>query len=254
MRDCSGLWIVAPITRAVDDKTAKTLLGDSFKRQLKCDGTYSAVTFICSKTDDLVVKEAARNLGMDEVISRFCSRAEFLTKNEENLYMQLADMEKVKGSYAAALDECEIDIDAWEDMENRLGNSGIVYAPFDPRKRKRMDEAAGVNGSSGPYDPSAAFESQVPQTRNTISNNLMCLRQRRKELRGYQRWLEQEMVRIRHLAREIQLEREGLLAEAKATCIKGRNDYSREAIKQDFAMGIRESVGYIMTVCLGTCG
>lgn len=50
MQSCTGLWIVADITRAVDDKTAKSLLGDSFKRQLKYDGTYSAVTFICSKT------------------------------------------------------------------------------------------------------------------------------------------------------------------------------------------------------------
>jgi hypothetical protein len=50
-----GLWIVAPITRAVDDKAAKSLLGESFKRQLKYDGTYSRVTFICSKTDDISV-------------------------------------------------------------------------------------------------------------------------------------------------------------------------------------------------------
>jgi hypothetical protein len=46
---------VAPITRAVDDKAAKSLLGESFKRQLKYDGTYSRVTFICSKTDDISV-------------------------------------------------------------------------------------------------------------------------------------------------------------------------------------------------------
>lgn len=52
MQSCTGLWIVADITRAVDDKTAKSLLGDSFKRQLKYDGTYSAVTFICSKTGE----------------------------------------------------------------------------------------------------------------------------------------------------------------------------------------------------------
>jgi hypothetical protein len=31
MKACTGLWIVAPINRAVDDKTAKSLLGDSFR-------------------------------------------------------------------------------------------------------------------------------------------------------------------------------------------------------------------------------
>jgi len=42
MKQCTGLWIVAPITRAVDDKAAKDLLGESFKRQLKMDGGYSS--------------------------------------------------------------------------------------------------------------------------------------------------------------------------------------------------------------------
>lgn len=31
MKACTALWIVAPITRAVDDKTAKSLLGDTFR-------------------------------------------------------------------------------------------------------------------------------------------------------------------------------------------------------------------------------
>jgi hypothetical protein len=50
MKQCTDLWIVSPIHRAVDDKAAKHLLGSTFRRQLKYDGTYSAVTFICSKT------------------------------------------------------------------------------------------------------------------------------------------------------------------------------------------------------------
>lgn len=40
MKQCTGLWIVAPINRAVDDKAAKSLLGESFKRQLKMDGGF----------------------------------------------------------------------------------------------------------------------------------------------------------------------------------------------------------------------
>lgn len=37
MKQCTGFWIVVPINRAVDDKAAKSLLGESFKRQLKYD-------------------------------------------------------------------------------------------------------------------------------------------------------------------------------------------------------------------------
>lgn len=39
MKTCTAIWVVAPINRAVDDKTAKNLLGESFRRQLKYDGT-----------------------------------------------------------------------------------------------------------------------------------------------------------------------------------------------------------------------
>lgn len=44
IKNCTGFWIVAPITRAVDDKAAKSLLGEGFKRQLKYDATYSRIT------------------------------------------------------------------------------------------------------------------------------------------------------------------------------------------------------------------
>lgn len=50
----------------MDDKAAKSLLGESFKRQLKMDGRFSAVTFICSKTDDISISEAQDSLGLDE--------------------------------------------------------------------------------------------------------------------------------------------------------------------------------------------
>ncbi|GIL47172.1 hypothetical protein Vafri_4060, partial [Volvox africanus] len=44
-----NLRAVADITRAVDDKTAKDLLGTTFKRQLVLDGQLNALTFVCTK-------------------------------------------------------------------------------------------------------------------------------------------------------------------------------------------------------------
>ncbi|GKT47805.1 nuclear GTPase SLIP-GC [Colletotrichum spaethianum] len=62
MKACSGIWIVAPINRAVDNKTAKDLMSNSIKRQLKLDGSYSALTIICSKTDDMTINSAMESL------------------------------------------------------------------------------------------------------------------------------------------------------------------------------------------------
>ncbi|QRV77492.1 GTPase SLIP-GC protein [Ceratobasidium sp. AG-Ba] len=67
MKKCDCIWIAAPITRAVDDKTAKDLLGEAFRTQLM-NGNYddSTVTFIATKTDDLSCHEVIGALGLSD--------------------------------------------------------------------------------------------------------------------------------------------------------------------------------------------
>ncbi|KAI0721894.1 Dynamin family-domain-containing protein [Cerioporus squamosus] len=68
MKKCDCVWILAPITRAVDDKTARDLMGDAFKMQLMMDGNYdaNAITFIASKCDDISCSEVIRALNLDD--------------------------------------------------------------------------------------------------------------------------------------------------------------------------------------------
>ncbi|KAG7097036.1 hypothetical protein E1B28_004429 [Marasmius oreades] len=84
MKKCQCLWILAPITRAVDDKTARDLLGDAFKMQLMStslphstlkqfadlafNGNYDdhAITFIASKTDDISCSEVINALNLED--------------------------------------------------------------------------------------------------------------------------------------------------------------------------------------------
>ncbi|KAG8698906.1 hypothetical protein FRC08_005636 [Ceratobasidium sp. 394] len=67
MKKCDCIWIAAPITRAVDDKTAKDLLGEAFRTQLM-NGNYddSTITFIATKTDDLSCTEVIGALGLED--------------------------------------------------------------------------------------------------------------------------------------------------------------------------------------------
>lgn len=60
MKECTGLWIVAPINRAVDDKAAKNLLGESFKRQLKMDGGFSTYVFLFRLSIGNLANEASQ--------------------------------------------------------------------------------------------------------------------------------------------------------------------------------------------------
>ncbi|KAJ3773109.1 hypothetical protein FB446DRAFT_18931 [Lentinula raphanica] len=68
MKRAQCIWILAPITRAVDDKTARDLLGDAFKMQLKMDGNYHdhTITFIASKTDDISCSEVISALHLED--------------------------------------------------------------------------------------------------------------------------------------------------------------------------------------------
>jgi len=62
LKSCNAVWVVSSIHRAVNDKTARDLLGEHFRRQLLMDGQYGSVSFICSKTDILNPSEIIRYL------------------------------------------------------------------------------------------------------------------------------------------------------------------------------------------------
>ncbi|KDR83818.1 hypothetical protein GALMADRAFT_236220 [Galerina marginata CBS 339.88] len=66
MKKCNCIWILAPITRAVDDKTARDLLGDAFKIQLMSNYDDHTITFIASKCDDISCSEVIRALRLED--------------------------------------------------------------------------------------------------------------------------------------------------------------------------------------------
>ncbi|KIK65342.1 hypothetical protein GYMLUDRAFT_70455 [Collybiopsis luxurians FD-317 M1] len=66
MKRAQCIWVLAPITRAVDDKTARDLLGDAFRMQLMSDYDDHAITFIASKTDDISCTEVISALHLED--------------------------------------------------------------------------------------------------------------------------------------------------------------------------------------------
>ncbi|KAI5922509.1 Dynamin family-domain-containing protein [Camillea tinctor] len=263
MKSCTGLWIVAPITRAVDDKTAKTLLGDTFKRQLKYDGTYSAVSFICSKTDDISITEAADSLGIEEEISESWDRSESLDRKKKLLQGKIAKLKEEKAALGDKLDEYEAEYDVWDELQTQLSNGKTVYAPTDtPKKRKRPvkpsrsrksrksldsdnDDDVDDDDDLSDFDVSDKENSQPEENRKALTEEevdekLASIKAGRKQVRGERRNIDIQISDIRRELTTVVAERDETLAKVKAICIKGRNNYSRGAIKQDFAMGIKE--------------
>ena len=98
---------MAPINRAVDDKAAKSLLGESFKRQLKFDGTYSRITFTCSKTDDIEITEAADSLGLEEEMTGDWEKIDALSREQRELKRIMGELKESKDVYTELINDAD---------------------------------------------------------------------------------------------------------------------------------------------------
>lgn len=93
LKQCSAIWVVSPISRAIDDEAAENMLDDSFKRRLQYDGTDSAMTFICSAIDNRIEWEVVKAL---------------FTQAEQAEIKTLRDNSKSGKKIAAALPEVQM--------------------------------------------------------------------------------------------------------------------------------------------------
>ncbi|KAF2878206.1 hypothetical protein BDV95DRAFT_479698 [Massariosphaeria phaeospora] len=269
MKQCTGLWIVAPITRAVDDKAAKNLLGDSFKRQLKYDGGFSGITFICSKTDDISITEAMDSLGLNDQISALEDEENHYKDEVKKLHEQIEDLTESQEIYDLAFKEADKELDTWEALRDDFDADQTVYAPVKngkkrksqssnkkSRKRRRNDSnddsddefIASDDESSEGSDAESEVESdmegiqapQKPLTEEAIKAKINELRESKKKARRERAEIEQSKKNIKPKIRPTKARMAEVRAKMNAICISGRNNYSKTAIQKDFAAGIKD--------------
>ena len=267
MKACTGLWIVAPITRAVDDKSAKTLLGDSFKRQLKMDGGYSSVTFICSKTDDISLTEAQDSLGLEDEMGPLYAKSEELRKAKRVLQKKMSDLKDTKGDISGAMETADEELEVWEKLQEQQSEGQTVYKPnpqSDSKKRKRADKKSpsrkkskytepdmdddfidddidSASDAGSDYAAADADEDRgEPLTEDAITNKIAELRTTKKIGRSEKAQIDEQIKAARREIQQLDTEQGAIDAQLSAKCISGRNEYSRSAIQKDFAAGIKE--------------
>ena len=269
MKQCTGLWIVAPINRAVDDKAAKSLLGESFKRQLKMDGGFSAVTFICSKTDDISLTEAQDSLGLDEEMGPSWDEVDHLSAKQKDLKNQLEEFRETKAVYEDVANDVDEQIEVWETLKESLTDGGVVFAPKSkstnkkrkstsrkrpPRKKRKTDssdiEDSDFNDKESDDDedsigsdeeaPADVAQDRKPLTKEQILAKLQELKTMKKDSRVQKREITEKTAEIRKGISEVRDAESRIYSEMSALCISGRNQYSKGAIQQDFAAGIKE--------------
>jgi GTPase SAR1 family protein len=268
MKQCTGLWICAPINRAVDDKAAKSLLGETFKRQLKMDGGYSTVTFICSKTDDISLMEAQDSLGIEDELAVLWNKCDELSKKKQSLKKELEELKEIKGDYARAMEAADEELEVWEKLKDDFDDGKTVYAPAlktkgsakkrkrgtskKPSKKARLDVSDDdfIDDSShselgDASDDDSDIESgneelPEPLTEEKILEKIGDLRATKKDGRLQRAQLDSEIKKVRALMDEGGKDYDAAEAVIFQKCIQGRNEYSKGAIQQDFAAGIKE--------------
>ncbi|XP_043363160.1 uncharacterized protein LOC119850538 isoform X10 [Dermochelys coriacea] len=104
LKNCNAVWVVASITRAVDDKTAKEMLSANLRRQLLMDGQYGSLAFVCTKTDSFNVTEIMSDLDLRDEIQPMEKSLEELENQrvqmemeKDTLYTQLQQEQQRKG-------------------------------------------------------------------------------------------------------------------------------------------------------------
>ncbi|KAF2817072.1 uncharacterized protein BDZ99DRAFT_373364 [Mytilinidion resinicola] len=261
MKQCTGLWIVAPINRAVDDKAAKSLLGDSFKRQLKYDGTYSNITFICSKTDDISITEAADSLGLDEEVSDFDQEERSLNHQVKDLEEKITEFQESKQIYTDIIEEMDDELETWGTIEDDVQDGRTVYPPKSKGKRKRnsspaksqkrrdrtpdsADDDFEVRSGSGDSNREQSDDENrtdcTPLTEEQVHDKINELKDSKKNARTQRKGMDEKIKAARQDIRQLKEKRADVKAKMSAICIAGRNQYSKGAIQLDFAAGIKE--------------
>lgn len=111
------------------------MLGESFKRQLKFDGTYSRITFICSKTDDISITEASDSLGLEDQMSEDWDKIDAIEKELKGHKQEVKDLKESKGVFTELINDAEEGIELWEKLKDQLEDGETVYDPSKKRKR-----------------------------------------------------------------------------------------------------------------------
>jgi hypothetical protein len=264
MKQCSGLWIVAPINRAVNDKAAKKLLGDQFKRQMKYDGMFSNVTFICSKTDDISITEAADSLGIEGQVQGSWDEINKLEKDETALNENIKELNEQYSVYGKVFSTQDKLIEVWEKLQDKIDSGGEVYAPREksiPKKRKRggyvqssrkyinldsdVESDEDVASDHDDSDEEMSFEEcaearKEPLTREQIKATLEACKRKKAEARKQKSSISSLISGAKQDIKGIDKKIKGLKANISALCIAGRNEFSKSRIQDDYAQGIKE--------------
>lgn len=253
MKKCNAIWVVAPITRAVDDKSAHALMGVTTQQQLQLDGTFCNITMICSKADDISVTEVTKRLRVDENYS----------KKLADIDVEITESKQLLDAKRAALDELDQRIKDCDsvrkanekrmaELASALGASkgdDIMVSPGKHNlarpslpKAKRVLRTAGSDSddSSDSDSDSDENEEAVSMSKVQVKEEMDLLRNETKEQKEAKKTLKSERKPLCKEVKALEKTHEKTLKDKRRQlCIEFRNSYSRSAVQTWFKQSIQ---------------
>lgn len=264
-------WITAAIQRAVDDKTAQKLLNDNFKRQMGLDGSYSNISFVCTKTDDILECETINSPRDQKRYEEAWSKIRQINGEEETVKHYLGE----KGAQLKAVEALEQRLNEkyalWLDCSQKINAGHKADRPKDnvtKRKRAVTDEgrrlthhtaASGVDASNASNDSNDDLDSgsdtevgveedvgsgegpSCPRlTQGIVDREITTIKSQLEGRRVAAESIRKEIKALENFSKDLELRKTSYRASIRSCCIKARNDYAKEVIKNDFVAGLKE--------------
>ncbi|KAL8853712.1 MAG: hypothetical protein Q9221_001523 [Calogaya cf. arnoldii] len=201
-----------------------------------------------------------------------------LSAKQKDLKKQLEELNNTKADYEDVANDVDEQIEVWETLESSVLDGKVTYPPEAKSSRKRkaspkektskqkkrkividdedddnfIDDGSGSendNVSSEDEDDDQQSDDNIadddsqgghPLTEEKVKIKLDELEATKKNARTQKREITEKVQDIKKVIKELEASAAKLNSEMSALCISGRNQYSKGAIQQDFAAGIRE--------------
>ena len=226
------IWVVAPIKRAVDDGTAKELMGEQFKRRLLMDGQYGNTAFICTHTDDCEATEIMRD--HKHIAVRVPDMWEKMTRLRDKINgieTRLSDYQQQEEDLQLTAQEAK---ELLEKISSELKN--VTRKTYDKESTTVDDESFVIDD-----DCEKRHRSSIKNGNKKLLVELRKQEVEQKEIvkntsRAILSWRESHNNKIEKLGSNCNQRQR----ELKAMCAKVHNEYSTKCIQEDFVSGLKE--------------
>jgi hypothetical protein len=208
IQNCSMIWIVASIKRAVDDGTAKELMGEQFKRRLLMDGQYGNISFICTQTDDVEASETMRDHA--DVAKQVPGRWDQMEKLSLDLqHIEIQQNDKIQEE---------------EELKALVTDSAEVFKVAKAELREFLEDAEGADDVD---------EEERENLKAALRDAKALRREKEAKLQEWRNLNAGPMALARRKCEKLQ-------RQLKTYCAQVRNEYSKSCLQDDFRDGLKE--------------